>query len=102
MTDVTTLDIILIRDGTNLIMQTSNPNIRVRLANVDTKTVDQNVNVDITPLLQGNTANGEAEAFVDKVQGQVQNFIESGAFDRELENLRLRNMLAEATAKQTA
>jgi hypothetical protein len=102
MTDVTTLDIILIRDGTNLIMQTSNPNIRVRLANVDTKTVDQNVNVDITPLLQGNPSEGEAEAFVDTVQGQVQNFIESGAFDRELENLRLRNMLAEATAKQAA
>lgn len=100
MTTPNILDIILIRDGDNLIMQTNSAYVKVRLAYVETASgAEKTGEVKITPLIQGSNDESEYSQFLDGITSQVKNYIESGALDSERENIRLRNLLAEATAK---
>ena len=98
MADPTVVDVILYRDGDNLIMQSSNSSVRIRLAFVDTGGAEAAGEGQITALLQGQSDQAETSAFLDSAKVQVETFIQTGGLERERENIRLRNLLEERGA----
>src|SRR3546814_16111237 len=96
------LDIILIRDGENLILRTKSEGLKIRMAFVDTNGAEGAGEGKITSIIQGQPTEAEVDSFLDMAKAQVEDFVQSGALDRERENFRLRNLLAEATSAQAA
>ena len=97
-----TLDIILVRDGENLIMQSNPPGIKIRLAYIDTNGAEASGEGRINSIIQGQPSEAEIQSFLDVAKVQIESFVQSGALDRERENFRLRTLLAEATASKAA
>src|SRR3546814_12301075 len=82
------LDIILIRDGENLILRTKSEGLKIRMAFVDTNGAEGAGEGKITSIIQGQPTEAEVDSFLDMAKAQVEDFVQSGALDRERENFR--------------
>src|SRR3546814_14290460 len=79
------LDIILIRDGDNLILRTKSEGLKIRMAFVDTNGAEGVGEGKITSIIQGQPTEAEVDSFLDMAKAQVEDFVPSGALDRERE-----------------
>src|SRR3546814_5615636 len=89
------LDIILIRDGENLILRTKSEGLKIRMAFVDTNGAEGAGEGKITSIIQGQPTEAEVDSFLDMAKAQVEDYVQSGALDRERENFRTQEHTSE-------
>jgi hypothetical protein len=93
MADPINVDLVLFRDGENLILQTrSSQPVHVRLAVVDTA-VNNDGKGNISALLPEGATEADYAAFLDQTKNFVENYVQNGSLDTARENIRLRQQI---------
>src|SRR3546814_16201719 len=94
------LDLILIRDGENLILRTKSEGLKIRMAFDDTNGAEGAGEGKIPSIIQGQLTDAEVDIFIELAKAQVEDFVQSFSLDRASAKFSHRNIPPEAKPAQ--